>query len=153
MAEQASNTVNKRGAARLAAVQALFQMELSGQGVLETAAEYETFRLGKELDGEQLAPADASWFRSLLSGVVEQQTKIDPIIRAAKADGWSLSRLDGTLRAVLRGGTYELLHRSDVPKPVIISEYVEIANAFYDAGDESKTVNAVLDRIARTHRD
>ena len=153
MAEQASNTVNKRGAARLAAVQALFQMELSGQGVLETAAEYETFRLGKELDGEQLAPADASWYRSLLSGVVEQQTKIDPIIRAAKADGWSLSRLDGTLRAVLRGGTYELLHRSDVPKPEIISEYVEIANAFYDAGDESKTVNAVLDRIARTHRD
>lgn len=153
MAEQASKTVNKRGAARLAAVQALFQMELSGQGVLETAAEYETFRLGKELDGEQLAPADASWFRSLLSGVVEQQTKIDPIIRAALADGWSLSRLDGTLRAVLRGGTYELLHRSDVPKPVIISEYVEIANAFYDAGDESKTVNAVLDRIARTHRD
>ena len=153
MAEQASKTVNMRGAARLAAVQALFQMELSGQGVLETAAEYETFRLGKELDGEQLAPADASWFRSLLSGVVEQQTKIDPIIRAALADGWSLSRLDGTLRAVLRGGTYELLHRSDVPHPVIISEYVEIANAFYDEGDEPKTVNAVLDRIARTHRD
>ena len=153
MAEQASKTVNMRGAARLAAVQALFQMELSGQGVLETAAEYETFRLGKELDGEQLAPADASWFRSQLSGVVEQQTKIDPIIRAALADGWSLSRLDGTLRAVLRGGTYELLHRSDVPHPVIISEYVEIANAFYDEGDEPKTVNAVLDRIARTHRD
>ncbi|MEO0543729.1 MAG: transcription antitermination factor NusB [Pseudomonadota bacterium] len=152
MADQFSKTVNKRGAARLAAVQALFQMELSGQGVLETAAEYETFRLGKELDGQQLAAADASWFRSLLSGVVEQQTKIDPIIRGALADGWSLSRLDGTLRAVLRGGTYELLHRQDVPTPVIISEYVEIAHAFYDAGDESKTVNAVLDRIARANR-
>ncbi|MEL6921836.1 MAG: transcription antitermination factor NusB [Pseudomonadota bacterium] len=145
-------TVNKRGAARLAAVQALFQMELSGQGVLETAAEYETFRLGKEVDGVQLAPADASWFRSLLSGVVEQQTKLDPIIRSALADGWTLSRLDGTLRAVLRGGAFELLHRKDVPTPVIISEYVDIANAFYDGGDEPKTVNAVLDRIAREHR-
>ncbi|MEL6435286.1 MAG: transcription antitermination factor NusB [Pseudomonadota bacterium] len=145
-------TVNKRGAARLAAVQALFQMELSGQGVLETAAEYETFRLGKELDGEQLAPADASWFRSLLGGVVEHQTRLDPIIRNSLADGWTLSRLDGTLRAVLRGGAFELLHREDVPTPVIISEYVDIASAFYIDGDETKIVNAVLDRIAREHR-
>jgi N utilization substance protein B len=142
---------NKRGAARLAAVQALYQMDLGGTGVLETAAEYEAFRLGKELDGELYREADAQWFRAILAGVVEHQKTIDPVIRGALQDDWPLSRLDTTLRAILRAGVYELMDRRDVPVAVAVSEYVDIAKAFY-AEDEPKVVNAVLDRVARQLR-
>jgi transcription antitermination protein NusB len=147
----AAAPVNKRGAARLAAVQALYQMDVAGTGVLETAAEYENFRLGKEIDGEQYLAADAAWFRGILAGVVQHQTQLDPLIHAALVAGWPLSRLDSTLRAVLRAGAFELLHRADVPPAVIITEYVEIATAFF-AEDEPRMVNAVLDRIAKTAR-
>ncbi len=142
---------NKRGAARLAAVQALYQMDVVGSGVLETAAEYETYRLGKELDGSTYREADAQWFRAILSGVVESQKTIDPVIRKALTDDWPLSRLDSTLRAILRAGVYELMHRKDVPVAVIVTEYVDIANAFYEE-EEPRLVNAVLDRVARGQR-
>ena len=142
---------NKRGAARLAAVQALYQMDVAGSGVLETAAEYETYRLGKELDGSLYREADPQWFRAILSGVVEGQKSIDPVIRRALTDDWPLSRLDSTLRAILRAGVYELRERRDVPVAVIVSEYVDIANAFYEE-EEPKLVNAVLDRVARAER-
>ncbi len=148
---KAARGANKRGAARLAAVQALYQMDLAGVGVLETAAEYETFRLGKEVDGQQYREADAQWFRAILAGVVGNQKTIDPIIRAALLDDWPLSRLDTTLRAILRAGVYELMDRKDVPVAVIVSEYVDIAKAFY-VEDEPKVVNAVLDRVARQQR-
>ncbi|WP_306118596.1 MULTISPECIES: transcription antitermination factor NusB [unclassified Roseitalea] len=143
---------NKRGVARLAAVQALYQMDISGAGVLETAAEYETFRLGQEIDGVRYRDADPAWFRAILSGVVAEQTRLDPVIRAALSEGWPLSRLDGTLRALLRAGAWELIHRKDVPVPVIVTEYVDVAHAFFGEGEEPRMVNAVLDRIARTHR-
>jgi N utilization substance protein B len=142
---------NKRGAARLAAVQALYQMDVVGSGVLETAAEYEAYRLGKEVDGSVYREADPQWFRAILSGVVEGQKAIDPIIRKSLSEDWPLSRLDSTLRAILRAGVYELTERRDVPVAVIVSEYVDIANAFYD-GEEPKLVNAVLDRVARRSR-
>lgn len=142
---------NKRGAARLAAVQALYQMDVAGSGILEITAEYEQFRLGKEVDGAQYREADAQWFRAILSGVVENQKNVDPIIRQALTDDWPLSRLDSTLRAILRAGVYELMQRSDVPVAVIVSEYVDIAKAFYE-DDEPKLVNAVLDRVARRVR-
>jgi len=142
---------NKRGAARLAAVQALYQMDLSGSGVLETAAEYEAFRLGKELDGAHYREADPQWFRAILAGVVEHQKTIDPVIRQSLTEDWPLSRLDTTLRAILRAGVYELMLRRDVPVPVVVSEYVDIAKAFYEE-DEPKLVNAVLDRVARRAR-
>lgn len=142
---------NKRGAARLAAVQALYQMDVAGAGLLEITAEYEVFRLGKEIDGDTYREADAQWFRAILAGVVEQQKTIDPIVRQALADDWPLSRLDSTLRAILRAGVYELTQRSDVPVAVIVSEYVDIAKAFYE-DDEPKLVNAVLDRVARRVR-
>lgn len=138
---------NKRGTARLAAVQALYQMDVAGVGVLEVAAEYETFRLGKEVDGDQYRDADPQWFRAILSGVVENQTLIDPVIHQTLPETWPLSRVDSTLRAILRAGTYELMKRTDVPVAVIISEYVDIAKAFYDA-DEPGLVNGVLDRVA-----
>lgn len=140
---------NKRGAARLAAVQALYQMDVSGGGVLETAAEYETFRLGKEIDGEQYREADAAWFRNILSGVVGKQKSLDPMLRNSLNEDWPLSRLDSTLRAILRAGAYELTSTKDLPAAVVISEYVDIARAFYEDGEEPRIVNAVLDRIAK----
>jgi N utilization substance protein B len=143
--------VNKRGAARLAAVQALYQMDVAGTGVLEIAAEYETYRLGKEVDGATYRDADAQWFRAILSGVVEDQKTIDPLIRQALTEDWPLSRLDSTLRAIMRAGVYELTKRQDVPIAVIVSEYVDIAKAFY-VEDEPKLVNAVLDRVSRRIR-
>ncbi|MFD1743958.1 transcription antitermination factor NusB [Rhizobium helianthi] len=142
---------NQRGAARLAAVQALYQMDIGGTGVLEVVAEYEQHRLGQELDGDTYLKADPSWFRSIVSGVVRDQQKIDPLVRASLQEGWPLSRLDSTLRAILRAGTFEVLERKDVPIPVIVTEYVEIAQAFFD-GEEPKIVNAVLDRIAKQIR-
>jgi len=142
---------NKRSLARLAAVQALYQMEIGGRGVMETIAEYETFRLGQELDGAQYLEADPQWFRSLIAGVVAQQNRIDPLIQHQLAQDWTLSRLDSILRAVLRAGVWELENRQDVPIAVVISEYIDIAKAFFD-GDEAKTVNAVLDRLARQLR-
>jgi|TARA_R110002051_G_scaffold23518_2_gene59122 transcription antitermination protein NusB len=147
----AVKTANQRGAARLAAVQALYQMDVGGAGVLEVVAEYETHRLGQELDGDTYLKADASWFRSIVSGVVRDQVKIDPVVRGALQEDWPLSRLDSTLRAILRAGTFEILERKDVPIPVIVTEYVEIAQAFFE-GEEPKIVNAVLDRIAKQVR-
>ncbi|MVA99243.1 transcription antitermination factor NusB [Nitratireductor sp. CAU 1489] len=142
---------NKRGSARLAAVQALYQMDVAGSGLLETTAEYESFRLGKELDGALYREADPQWFRAILAGVVENQKTVDPVIRQALTEDWPLSRLDTTLRAILRAAVFELMKRADVPVAVIVSEYVDIAKAFY-AEEEPKLVNAVLDRVSRRLR-
>lgn len=150
-ADQQVRPANQRGAARLAAVQALYQMDVGGTGVLEVVAEYEAHRLGQELDGDTYLKADASWFRSIVAGVVRDQVKIDPLVRSALQEDWPLSRLDSTLRAILRAGTFELIERKDVPVAVIVTEYVEIARAFF-ADDEPKVVNAVLDRIAKQIR-
>jgi N utilization substance protein B len=142
---------NQRGAARLAAVQALYQMELSGTGVLEIVSEYENYRLGQEIDGDQYLKADASWFRSIVAGVVKDQRALDPIIADSLIEGWPLSRLDATIRAILRAGVFEIIERKDVPTAVIVTEYVEIAHAFFEE-DEPKLVNAVLDAVARKLR-
>ena len=149
--QQPVKPANQRGAARLAAVQALYQMDIGGTGVLEVVAEYEAHRLGQELDGETYLKADPSWFRSIVAGVVRDQTKIDPLVRASLLESWPLSRLDSTLRAILRAGTFEIIERKDVPVAVIVTEYVEIAQAFFE-GEEPKIVNAVLDRIAKQVR-
>jgi N utilization substance protein B len=149
--EQPVKPANQRGAARLAAVQALYQMDIGGTGVLEVVAEYEAHRLGQEVDGDTYLKADASWFRSIVAGVVRDQTKIDPIIRSSLQEDWPLSRLDSTLRAILRAGTFEVLERKDVPIAVIVTEYVEIAHAFFGE-EEPRIVNAVLDRIAKQIR-
>ncbi|MGJ8570485.1 MAG: transcription antitermination factor NusB [Hoeflea sp.] len=143
---------NQRGAARLAAVQALYQMDIGGAGVLEIVAEYEAHRLGNEIDGEQYRPADPAWFRAVVSGVVENQRALDPVIRAGLNEDWPLSRLDATLRAILRAGAWELSAKKDVPVAVIVNEYVDVARAFFD-GEETKIVNAVLDRLARKYRE
>ncbi|HSX75793.1 MAG TPA: transcription antitermination factor NusB [Shinella sp.] len=149
--QQPVKPANQRGAARLAAVQALYQMDIGGSGVLEVVAEYEAHRLGQEVDGDTYLKADASWFRSIVSGVVRDQRLLDPMIGAALQDDWALSRLDSTVRAILRAGTFELKERRDVPVAVIVTEYVEIAKAFFE-DEEPKLVNAVLDRIAKQLR-
>ncbi len=147
MTERSAKPANQRGAARLAAVQALYQMDVGGTGVLEVVSEYEMHRLGQELDGERYREADAAWFRAIVSGVVEQQRTLDPLIRTSLTEDWPLSRLDSTLRAILRAGAYELANRKDVPVAVIVTEYVDIGSAFFDE-DEPKLINAVLDRLA-----
>lgn len=144
-------TANKRGAARLAAVQALYQMDLTEARLLDVVSEYENLRLGQELDGDRYVDADAGWFRGVVSGVVAEQKSIDPVIHAALTPDWPLSRIDTLLRAVLRAGVFELRSRKDVPARVIITEYVDVAKAFYGE-DESRMVNGVLDTVARKLR-
>lgn len=143
---------NKRGAARLSAVQALYQMDVGGANLADVLAEFEAFRLGAELDGEQYREADPAWFRDLVGGVVDQQRILDPVINRALVAGWPLKRIDTTLRAILRAGAFELMKRKDVPGRVVISEYIDVARAFYD-GDEPRMVNGVLDRLAREFRE
>jgi N utilization substance protein B len=142
---------NQRGAARLAAVQALYQMEVGGGDIMQVVSEFEAFRLGKEIDGVEYRQADAAWFRDIVSGVVAEQRTIDPLVHTALVEDWPLKRVDATLRAILRCGTYELMKRPDVPGRVIITEYIDVARAFF-GDDEPKLVNGVLDRIAHDLR-
>jgi N utilization substance protein B len=142
---------NRRGAARLAAVQALYQMDLAGTGLNDILAEFERHWIGREVEGAQYLPAEAAFFRDVVSGVVREQRSLDPLVDKALADGWPLKRIETILRAVLRAGAYELGHRNDVPARVVVSEYVDVANAFVDK-DETGMVNAVLDQIARFFR-
>jgi len=142
---------NRRGAARLAAVQALYQMDIAGAGLNDVFAEFESHWLGSEVEGEKYLPAEAAFFRDVVSGVVRDQKELDPLIDQALARGWPLKRIDAILRAVLRAGCYELQHRKDVPARVVVTEYVDVANAFVD-NEETGMVNAVLDQIARRFR-
>lgn len=142
---------NKRGVARLAAVQALYQMDVGGAPLTSVVSEFTAFRLGKEIDGEQYRDADAQWFKHILAGVVEDQKFLDPYIHTALTEDWPLKRIDSLLRAILRSGGYELLRRKDVPAKVIISEYIDVTKAFFE-DDEPGLVNGVLDRLAHELR-
>jgi N utilization substance protein B len=142
---------NRRGAARLAAVQALYQMDIAGTGLNEILAEFESHWIGREVEGEQYLPAEAAFFRDVVEGVVREQRRLDPLIDRALSDTWPLKRIETLLRAVLRGGAYELDHRRDVPARAVVSEYVDVANAFVGK-EETGMVNAVLDALARQLR-
>ncbi len=142
---------NKRGAARLAAVQALYQMEIAGTGLNEILAEFESHWLGREVEGAQYLPAEAAFFRDIVSGVVRDQRALDPLIDQALQSGWPLKRIEAVLRAALRAGAYELKRRTDIPARVIITEYADVASAFVER-DETGMVNAVLDQLARNLR-
>jgi N utilization substance protein B len=150
-ARKDARKANRRGAARLAAVQALYQMDIAGTDLNEILAQFESHWIGRELDGAQYLPAEAAFFRDLVSGVLREQRTLDPLVDKALAEGWPLKRIEAIIRAVLRAGAYELEHRSDVPARVIVSEYVDIAHAFVDK-EETGLVNAVLDHIARRCR-
>ena len=142
---------NKRGAARLAAVQALYQMDLAGSGLNEILAEFESHWMGREVEGAQYLPAEAAFFRDIVSGVVREQRDLDPLIDEALSKSWPLKRIEAVLRAALRAGTYELTHRLDVPARVVVAEYADVAAAFVER-DETGMVNAVLDQLARRLR-
>ncbi|HSG95123.1 MAG TPA: transcription antitermination factor NusB [Afifellaceae bacterium] len=147
----AERAANQRGAARLAAVQALYQMDIAGTSLPAVVAEFEAHRLDGDVEGEALRPADAGFFGSLVSGVVDRQREIDPVIHKALPAGWPLKRIDVTLRAILRCGVFELRQREDIPARVVITEYVDVARAFFET-DEPGLVNAVLDNVARSCR-
>jgi transcription antitermination protein NusB len=142
----------RRSLARLAAVQALYQIEITAQEAGAVVSEFSTHRLGREIDGDQYADADREFFADLVKGSSERREDVDAIAAAALPPDWPLARLESVLRAILRAATYELLARGDVPARVAINEYVEIAHAFF-SGKEPGMVNGVLDRIARTLRE
>ena len=140
-----------RSVARLAAVQALYQMEAAGAGAEAVIREFSDHRFDRDIEGVRLAGADEAFFGQLVRGVVAEQGQIDKAVRHRLAQGWRLDRLDATVRAILRSGAYELMRRPDVPSEVVLDEYVEIAKSFFE-GPEPAFVNAALDAIARDER-
>lgn len=137
-----------RSAARLYAVQALFQMEVSGQTVEGVTAEFETHRFGAVYDDDEMAEGDVTHFRSVIDSAVNWQARIDQMTDRALVAKWPIDRIDPVLRALFRAAGAELVSMSTPPK-VAINEYVEVAKAFFPAGKEAKFVNAVLDHMAR----
>ena len=141
-----------RSAARLAAVQALFQMEVSGQDYRKVIKEFEDHRLGMEVEGDTYREADRDLFADLIANAVSRQAEIDQMTNGALADRWPISRIDPTLRALFRAAGAELLALTDTPVKVAIKEFVDVAAAFFPGGKEVGMVNAVLDAMARTAR-
>lgn len=141
----------ERSAARLAAVQALYQMDVGGKGVIDAMAEFEAFWIGREVEGIEFKTAENSFFRDVLTGAVKEQKSIDRLVDKALSKDWPLGRVEAVLRAILRAGAYELAFRKDVPARAVISEYVDVAHGFY-AAEEPGLVNAVLDAVAREVR-
>lgn len=141
----------QRAAARLAAVQALYQMDVASKGLNEVFAEFESFWMGQTIEGVEYEKADSALFRDIVQGVLEDQRNIDRTTDAALSDKWPLRRVEAVMRAVLRGATFELKSRPDIPARVVITEYVDVAAAFL-ASDETGMINAVLDHIARDLR-
>ena len=141
----------KRAAARLAAVQALYQHEMEGTPVPRLLHEFHEHRLGATIGDEQYHEAERDFFDDLVTGAEARRGDIDALIGARLAEGWTLERLDRPMRAILRAGAYELIARADVPVATVISEYVDVAHAFYDQR-ESGFVNGLLDAIAKEVR-
>ena len=147
-----TNRAQSRSAARLAAVQALYQKDMEGTALARLLDEFHQHRLGREIeDGEQYAEAEVDFFDDVVRGVDARRDEIDALITGKLSEGWSIRRLDKTMVQVLRAGAYELLARADVPVGSVISEYVDVAKAFFD-DREAKFANGVLDAIAKDVR-
>ena len=140
-----------RSAARLAAVQALYQQEMEGTPLPRLLHEFHEHRLGATIEDETYHDAERDFFDDLVSGADARRAEIDGLIADRLADGWTLERLDRAMRAILRAGAYELIARNDVPVGSVIYEYVDVAHAFYDKR-ESGFVNGLLDAIAKEAR-
>lgn len=140
-----------RSAARLAAVQALYQQQMEGTALTKLLNEFHQHRLGQEVDDEQYADAEVDFFDDVVSGVDARREEIDAQLVGKLAEGWTLARLDKAMLQILRAGTYELLARADVPTPAVINEYVDVAKAFFD-DREAKFVNGILDAVAKDAR-
>lgn len=140
-----------RSAARLAALQALYQLEITGSDPDEVVAEFVEHRFGKALESGGTPSGDPDFFADLIRGVLQHQVEIDRSLAGVLATGWTLARIDSILRALLRAAAYEMIGRPDIPAKVIVDEYVELAHDFF-VGEEPGFVNAVLDRLARRKR-
>jgi N utilization substance protein B len=140
-----------RSAARLAAVQALYQQEMEGTPLPRLIKEFHDHRLGATIEDEQYHDAERDFFDDIVAGVDARRADLDALIAGRLAEGWTLERLDRPMRAILRAGAYELLARPDVPVGSVITEYVDVAHAFYDKR-ESGFVNGLLDAIAKAVR-
>jgi N utilization substance protein B len=140
-----------RAAARLAAVQALYQHEMEGTAIPALLHEFHHHRIGATIEDVEYAEADVAFFDDLVTGANARAGEIDRLIEGKLASGWTLPRLDKPMKAILRAGTYELLARADVPVGAVISEYVDVAHAFYEKR-ESGFVNGLLDAIAKGAR-
>jgi len=140
-----------RAAARLAAVQALYQYEMEGTPIARLLDEFHLHRLGAQIDDDRYAQAEVTFFDDVVKGVVARREEIDEIIASKLAQGWALARLDRTMLQILRAGSYELMARADVPTGAAITEYVDVAHAFFEQR-EARFVNGVLDAVAKAVR-
>ena len=141
----------RRAGARLAAVQALYQMEQTAQGVNLIIREFCNDRLGMGPDGDPIEEADPDIFKAIVRGAVEHQSQIDDAITARLSEKWKLNRLDATSRAILRAAAAELIIHQELSAPIILDEYVSVAHAFFE-GEEPRFINGVLDNIAKDLR-
>lgn len=140
-----------RSTARLAAVQALYQQQMEGTKLAKLLDEFHQHRLGKEIDETHLADAEVEFFDDLVTGVDARRDEVDGAIASKLADGWTIARMDKTMLQILRCGAYELIARADVPTAAAISEYVDVAKAFFD-DSEAKFVNGILDALGKEVR-
>ena len=141
-----------RSAARLAAVQALYQREMEGTAIPQLLHEFHQHRLGATIEGVEYADADAAFFDDIVRGVDARRDEIDRVIASKLSSDWSMERLDKPMRQILRAGTYELLARADIPTGAVINEYLDVADAFYDRREKG-FVNGLLDAVAKDVRD
>ncbi|MEM8697502.1 MAG: transcription antitermination factor NusB [Pseudomonadota bacterium] len=140
-----------RSAARLAAVQALYQQEMEGTPLARLLKEFHDHRLGAVIEDVEFAEAEVDFFDDIVAGINKRRAEIDALIADKLAEGWTLDRLDRPQKQILRAGTYELLARADVPVAAIIGEYVDVADAFYEKREKG-FVNGLLDAIAKDVR-
>ena len=140
-----------RSAARLAAVQALYQAQMEKTPTARLLDEFHQHRLGQEIEDAQYADAETAFFDDIVRGVLARQEEVDALLSERLAEGWSLTRLDKTMLQILRAGAYELMARSDVPVGTVINEYLDVTHAFFDQR-EAKFVNGVLDAVAKAVR-
>ncbi|MDB5709173.1 MAG: antitermination protein NusB [Sphingomonas bacterium] len=151
MSHRTATRSKARAAARLAAAQALYQHEMEGTPIAQLLHEFHQHRLGATIEDAEYAEAEVDFFDDVVKGASARRDEIDGIIKGKLAKGWSLERLDRAMRAILRAGTYELLARPDVPAAVVVTEYVDVAHAFFDKR-EAGFVNGLLDAVSKDVR-
>lgn len=140
-----------RSAARLAAVQALYQKDMENIGLARLLDEFHAHRLGAEIEDAQYADADVAFFDDLVSGVDARREELDELIESKLGEQWKIGRLDRTMLQLLRAGSYEIIARPDVPSATVINEYVDVAHAFFDKKD-AQFVNGLLDAVVKDRR-
>ena len=151
MTKRSSSRSKSRSVARLASVQALYQLDMEKIGIARLLAEFHAHRLGEQIDDDQYAEAEVDFFNDIVSGVDARIDEIDELINSKLGEKWEMSRIDITMLQILRAGTYEIIARADVPTGSVITEYLDVAHAFFDAKD-AKFVHGVLDAIAKEKR-